>query len=40
MAPPLTTTLESHKSSDPELTEPHLLVHAAQGLKTEGQLPW
>ena len=36
-APPLTGT---HKSSNPELTKPHLLVQAAQELKSEGQLPW
>ena len=36
-APP---PLETHKSSNPELTEPHLLVWAAQELKSEGQLPW
>ena len=26
--------------TDPELTELHLLVWAAQELKSEGQLPW
>ena len=37
---PPPSAIETHKSSDPELTEPHLLVQAAQELKTEGQLPW
>ena len=32
------SAVETHKSSDPELIEPHLLVQAAQELKTEGQL--
>ena len=32
--------IETHKSSNPELTEPHLLVQGAQELKSEGQLPW
>ena len=32
--------IETHKSSSPEFTEPHLLVWAAQELKSEGQLPW
>ena len=35
--PPL---VEKHKSSNPELTESHLLVWAAQELRSEGQLPW
>ena len=35
--PPLA---ETHKSSNPELTESYLLVWAAQELKSEGQLPW
>ena len=37
VTPPL---VETHKSSNPELTEPDLLLWAAQELKSEGQLPW
>ena len=37
---PPPSAIEIHKSADPELTEPHLLVQAAQELKSEGQLPW
>ena len=36
-APP---AIETHKSSNLELTELHLLVWASQELESEGQLPW